>query len=181
LLLLFHKLLLHRNPSQCRRTLPASLFRPERISFLISLRSEISTRSARPGQKFEARLANDLKSGNAVIAPQGSKVIGTVTEVRRPRRLVKVSSIGLTLDEVVVGNKRITLSTRPLRAETRPDGSIIRGAIAGAVIGEVVDDDAGHGAAAGATLGALKRGDDLAFAAGSTLSFKLSAPIPISQ
>ncbi|MEX0322980.1 MAG: hypothetical protein AB3N63_12530 [Puniceicoccaceae bacterium] len=113
------------------------------------------------------------------MAPKGSKVIGTVSEVRRPRRLVKIASIGLTLDEIVVGSKSIRISTQALRAQTKPDGSIIRGATAGAVIGEIVDDDAGHGAAAGASLGALKRGDDLAFSAGSTLSFKLSASIQV--
>ncbi len=147
---------------------------------VIKLRSELSTASARSGQKFDAILESELRAGSVIIAPRGSIVKGTVTEVRRPRRIVKVATLGLTLDEVNVGDRTIRLSTNNRKTETHPDGSLVRGAVAGAIIGEVVDNDAGHGAAAGASLGALKRGDDIAYPAGSLLSFKLESPIKIA-
>ena len=153
---------------------------PAGSDVIIQLRSEISTASARSGQKFDAILENDLRAGSVIIAPKGSIVRGTIADVRRPRRIVKVALLSLTLDDVLVANQSIRLTTRTLTMQTQSDGSIIRGAVAGAIIGEVVDDDSGHGAAAGATLGALKRGDHIAYPAGSILKFALSTPTVIS-
>ncbi|MBK1877603.1 hypothetical protein [Pelagicoccus mobilis] len=154
---------------------------PAGSQVVVELRSEVSTVSARPGQKFDAILQNDLRSGSVVIAPRGSLVTGTVTEVQRPRRVSKAATLAVTLDSVNVGGQSIRLNTNTKRAETHNDGAAIRGALAGAIVGEIVDNDAGKGAAAGATMGALKRGDNIGYAPGTIMKFSLSTPLTVSK
>ena len=175
-------------PSPAQNNQPSSTHAPRHEAHVIpagsdvvaSLKSELSTSSARSGDKFEAILQSPLRVGSIVIAPKGSLLRGTVIHVRKPRRVVKTAELSFILDEAIVGSSSIRFSTHPKKLATKPDGSIVRGAVAGAIIGEAVDDDAGHGAVAGASLGALKRGDDIAIPAGAIVSLKLAAPISVS-
>lgn len=156
-----------------------SLTIPVGSSLIVSLRTEISTADATVGQKFGAILESDLKSRSVVVAPRGSLVRGTVTEVERPRRLRKIAALSLTLDEVVVDENQIRLVTQEIKTETKPDGTLVKGAASGAIIGEIVDDDAGKGALSGAAMGALKKGDHIVYESGSLLRFTLSMPATI--
>ncbi len=143
----------------------------------IRLRSEVSTDKVRQGSKFEATLVNDLRDGSTIVAPQGSIVRGTITDVRPPRRLVKAALLAATLDEIIVGNQILRISTDTLRAETGSDGAIVKGAIKGAVIAEIAGEKAKNGAGAGAALAGLKRGDQISFPPGTVVTFSLSAPL----
>ncbi len=149
-------------------------------SFSVTLRSDISTASARPGQRFEAILAQDLKSGGVIAIPRGTLVRGSITSVSPPKRVRKAAKLAFTLDEMVVGGETIRITTSIKRTETGPDGSVIRGAAVGAIIGEIADNDAGKGASYGAAAGALKKGDHIVYRAGSNVAFSLSANITVT-
>jgi hypothetical protein len=58
------------------------------IQFTVALEETISTNSAHPGDKVRAKLIEDLKDGQVLIAPKGSLVVGKITEVDRKRRLI---------------------------------------------------------------------------------------------
>ena len=154
---------------------------PSGSELIVKLRSEISTVSARPGQKFDAILETDLRAGLVIVAPRGSVVRGTVTEVRKPRRIVKTAALRFTLDDIIVGNRTIRIQTNTQSTETHPDGSIIRGAAKGAIVGEIVDNDSGKGAEVGASLAALKKGDHIVYSAGSLVTFNLTRNLRVTN
>ncbi len=159
---------------------PTLAYIPAGTDVVVSLRSTVSTASARPGAKFDAHLVSDLRLGDQMLAPQGSLVRGTVTEVQKPGRLNSSATLGVTLDAVLVDGRIVPLPTNPLQAATGPDGAVVRGAVRGAIIADLAGAKAKNGAGAGAALGALKKGQDISYASGTLLTFRLAAPVPIS-
>jgi hypothetical protein len=81
-------------------------------TFPVVFLSEVTSRSARSGEPFEARLKYDLKIGERMIAEKGSPVVGHINYALKarsgigalvsPERWYKNSGcIGLTFDEIV--------------------------------------------------------------------------------
>lgn len=82
------------------------------IEFPISVVSMVSSKTAKVGDRVEARTKVDLKIGGRMIAPKGSKVIGHVTTAHPARRLLIAElklkrwmrangAVGLQFDEIL--------------------------------------------------------------------------------
>ncbi|MBY0546976.1 MAG: hypothetical protein K2W95_06765 [Candidatus Obscuribacterales bacterium] len=82
------------------------------VEFPISVVSMISSKTAKVGDRVEARTKVDLKIGGRMIAPKGSKVIGHVTAAHPARRLLIAElklkrwmrangAVGLQFDEIL--------------------------------------------------------------------------------
>jgi len=52
---------------------------PAGTQLAVALSSDLSTKTARPGDAFEAHLVSDLVIGDRRVAPAGSRLTGTVT------------------------------------------------------------------------------------------------------
>jgi hypothetical protein len=155
----------------------AAVVIPAGETLIVRLRSTVSTRNARPGQKFDSVLENDLRAGEVIIAPRGSLVRGTVVNAKAPRRLNKSAALSLTLDEVQTPEGTLALHTQPHSVQTNERGSLVRGAAQGATIGLITGEDAGNAAGAGAAMAAVRKGDHIVFDSGSLITFTLDKPI----
>jgi uncharacterized membrane protein len=153
--------------------------------------SDLSTKSAKVGDTFRARLASDLLADGQVAVPAGTIVVGSVTQVvSGSDKIGTTPALGLRLDNLEYsGGKTLPISGEFVtigKSEKGQDtAKIAGGAAAGAIIGHQVNDKSSGtivggllGAAAG-TLAAKKTGSEVNLPAGTEVSIALAAPLRV--
>ncbi len=158
----------------------------------VQLPAEISTKTAKVGQRFTVNLTSDLIVDGKVMARAGAPVQGSITEVISGSKTIGGKpTLGLTFDNMtfVGGDKPISGRLTQMTAKSdkgRDTAKIAGGAVAGGVIGHQIDSDSGK--AVGAVLGALagtaaakKTGQEVVLPAGTVLGFTLDQPVTVTQ
>jgi len=151
----------------------------------LALASEVTTKTAKVGDRFEARLTAPLQSGDRLVAPAGARVSGTITEVvSGSKQIGAVPALGLHFDQLELADGRQVAIRGELqqlgKSEKGTDAAkIIGGAAAGAVIGhQIKHGTKGQviggilGGAAGAVV-AKNTGAEVQLQAGSELTIVL--------
>lgn len=162
---------------------------PAGTSLTAQLPAAISTKTAKVGDRVSAYLTNDLVVDGKVIAPAGSLLQGSVSQVvSGSNKIGGTPTLGLTFDNLTLADgsdKPVNGSVTQVAAKSdtgKDTAKIAGGAIAGAVIGHQVNDDKGAliggllGAAGGA-IAAKKTGSEVVLPAGTQIGFTLNAPI----
>jgi hypothetical protein len=133
----------------------------------ISLTSDerICTNTHLTGHRFSATVAEDVRSGEGVAIPAGSRAVVLVTSVDRSENSSDLGTIGLAVREIVVGEDRYPVDATITSAVVEQSGSktsdataVVGGAVAGAILGQVIGKDTKStvvGAAAGAAAGSV--------------------------
>jgi hypothetical protein len=80
---------------------------------LLSMVNSVSTRQAQPGDRIYLETAFPVLSGNHIVIPQGSWVIGTITEVKRPGRVKGRGELQVRFDSLTLPNG----TTRDFRSD----------------------------------------------------------------
>jgi hypothetical protein len=171
---------------------PPALIIPAGTSVTVRLQQSLSSASAVSGQRFEAVLDQPLVADNQVIAPVGTPVNGHVVVARRSGRLHHPGEIGLTLDNVVLGQQQIPIRTSSVVArggshKKRNWGWIGGGTGGGALIGALAGGGKGAligggiGAAAGTTTALLTGKKDVTFGAERRLTFRLHSDVSLQS
>ena len=119
--------------------------------------SEISSGTAKTGDRFEATLAHDLVVNGKRIAKAGAPVRGKVTSAKSSGRLHAPGELAVRLTSVQINGKMLPVSTGSHfvkgKGHTKSNATKIGGgAAAGALIGALAGG--GKGAAIGAGVGA---------------------------
>ncbi len=131
---------------------------PARSVVGLQLESSITSEKAEVEDEVIARITRDVRVGDRVAIPAGSRVQGFVTLVERGGRVRERARLGVRFTTIVLGNgTRLPIDTETVYREgespvrenaTKVGGGAIGGAIIGAILG------GGKGAAIGSTLGA---------------------------
>lgn|SRR5215813_6535216 len=176
--------------SEVAEQAPQKLIVPEGTRITVRLQQPLSSRSAYPGQRFEAVLDEPVVVGNQVILPAGAPVEGHVVLVRRSGRLRHPGALGLTLDKVTVNQQIVPLTTAHVVAQGSSHkkrnwawigggsggGALIGGLAAGgkgALIGS------GIGAVAGTTTAFITGKKDVVFGTERRLRFRLNQNVSL--
>jgi hypothetical protein len=119
--------------------------------------SQISSKSARGGDRFNANLARDLVVDGKTIAKKGTPVKGKVTYAKSSGRLHAPGQLTLRLTSIEIHDKAVPISTSGFHAKGKSHTKsnvtkIGGGAAAGAVIGGLAGG--GKGALIGSAVGA---------------------------
>ncbi len=131
---------------------------PGKTNLFVTLQTGVSTETARPGDRFHARLAVPITWDDQIVIPVGSYLIGQVDEVTRPGRLKGKGEIVLSFDTIIFPSG----VTRRLEARAEQAEGYVSGS--GAKEGKITTtskqaDDVltwgTFGAAAGAGIGAI--------------------------
>lgn len=159
---------------------------PPGTQLLVALDSDLSTKTAKVGDTFTAHLVSDLMSNGRLVAPAGSRVTGTVTNVVSGSRAIgAVPELGLRFEQLDLGDGRNVFIYGEIHEvgqseKGRDAAKIIGGAAAGAVIGhQVKHGTKGQviggllGGAAGAIV-ARNTGTEVQLPAGSQLTITLN-------
>jgi Glycine zipper 2TM domain len=170
---------------------PKVLTLPAGTSLRFALASEVSTKTAKVGDSFQASLISDAVVDGKVAVPAGAIATGTVTHaVSGSDKIGAVPALGLRVNTLEYGGGKTVpvngeISSTGKSEKGRDAAKIAGGAAAGAVIGRQVNDkDSGTiiggllGAAAG-TLAARKTGTEAVLPAGSEITVLLAEPITV--
>jgi hypothetical protein len=152
---------------------------------VIGLQSDttVTSEQARVEDRVEARVTRDVKVGDRVAIPAGSRAIGYVTQVERGGKFKEQAKLAIRFQTIVLADgTRLPISTAPVEREgdSKTNSSAAKvggGAIAGTILGAILGG--GKGAAIGAAAGA--GGGAAAVQAGerSTATLRAGEPITI--
>ena len=164
--------------------------------FSMATTATISSRSAKPGDAFTARVVADVQDAAGRVAiPAGSLVSGTITDVKSAPNPSSPGTLTLAVNSVAVNGRSypINASIDSLATERhgRPisGGDAVKvgvGAAAGAIIGQVIGKNpkgtiigAVVGAAAGGAYAAATKDGDISLPAGTHILVTLSQRLNI--
>jgi type IV secretory pathway VirB10-like protein len=124
----------------------------------LEIETAITTERARVEDAVVARVTRDVKVGNRVAIPAGSRANGEVTTVERGGRLKERARLGVRFTSIVLADgTRVPIDTETIYREgdsptNESAAKIGGGAIGGAIIGGILGG--GKGAAIGSIVGA---------------------------
>jgi hypothetical protein len=127
---------------------------------VIGLQTEnrISSDTARVEDRVDAKVTRDVKVGDRVAIPAGSKALGSVMQVERGGKFKERARLGIRFHTLVLADgTRIPISTETIYREGEAPGNssaakVGGGAVGGAILGAILGG--AKGAAIGATAGA---------------------------
>ena len=154
--------------------------------------TRISSETARIEDRVEARVTRDVKVGDAIAIPAGSRAVGSVIQVQRGGKFKERARLGIRFTTLVLADgTRMPMSTDAIYREGEAPGNssaakIGGGAVGGAILGAILGG--AKGAAIGATAGAgggvavVQAGDanEVTLPAGSPLTVRLLTPLTVT-
>ena len=164
--------------------LPPAVQVPAGTALTVALLTDLSTRTANPGDTFESRLVSDLMVDGHRVAPAGARLTGTVTQVISGSKSVGATpTLALSLDHLELSDGQQTPITAAYSQQGQSEkgqdtAKILGGGAVGAVIGHKIKSGKGTvlgsllGGAAGAVV-AKNTGTELDLPAGSTVTILL--------
>ena len=165
---------------------------PTGTSLSVQLPAEISTKTAKVGQRLTANLTNDIVIDGKVVARAGTPVQGSITQVISGSKTIGGKpTLGLTFDSMTFEGGDMPIAAKITQIADKSDkagdtAKIAGGAVAGGVIGHQMDSDKGKvigaliGAAAG-TAAAKKTGKEVVLPAGTVVGMTLESPVTVTM
>jgi hypothetical protein len=160
----------------------------------VALSSDLSSRTAAPGDPFAGRLVSDLVIDGHRVAPAGARVSGTVREVVSGSNTIgAVPLLALQFQQLELNDgQQIAINgefTQQGDSEKGQDAAkIAGGAAVGALIGRKVSKKKSTGTILGGLLGggagaviAKKTGTEVQLADGSTMTFTLGEGFKVAS
>jgi len=148
----------------------------------LQVETPVSTEKARVEDEVVARVTRDVRVGDRVAIPAGSKAHGEVTLVEKGGRLKDRARLGVRFTSIVLADGTkvpITTETIYREGDSPTNGSAAKiggAAIGGAIIGGILGG--GKGAAIGGAIGA--GGGSAAVMAGGPKDATLSSGSPVT-
>jgi len=175
------------------RILPGPVTVPSGTTLSVRLLHSISSRSAKPGDEFDAELTAPVTIHGKTLFPKGARVRGRVVSAKESGRLKDPGFLKLTLDAIQTEDgKWVNLETSNISAKgaahTKRNATLIGGGTGvGALIGGIAGGGKGAAIGAGAGAGAGTAGayatgkKDVSFPAESKLIFKTEREVSVSS
>lgn len=164
---------------------------PAGTELIVSISEPLSTATNQPGETFLATAARDLRVGDTVAVPAGSRIRGTLSKVEAPGRTKGRAKMTLVFEEVSIDDENWqSIDTRPIvleaPSETEADlEKVAAGGVAGAVIGAIAGGRKGAaiggiiGASAGGAVVLSTKGDQIELPSGQQFAVTLKGPVTV--
>jgi hypothetical protein len=171
---------------------PRNYVVPTGTSLSVQLPAEISTKTAKVGQRLTGNLTNDIVVDGKVVARAGAPVQGSITQVISGSKTIGGKpTLGLTFDSLTFEGGDMPIAAKITQVADKSDkasdtAKIAGGAVAGGVIGHQINSDNGKiigaliGAAAG-TAAAKKTGKEVVLPAGTVVGMTLESPVTVTM
>jgi hypothetical protein len=165
---------------------------PAGTSLSVQLPAEISTKTAKVGQRISGNLTQDLVVNGKTVAKAGALVQGSVTEVISGSKTIGGKpTLTLDFDNITSEGGDRPMNARVTQVSDKSDkagdtAKIAGGAVAGGVVGHQISHKNGAiigaliGAAAG-TAAAKKTGKEVVLPAGTVVGLTLDSPVTVTM
>ena len=163
---------------------------PADTALEVVLDESLSSKTATPGQSFQATVETPVEIEGKVVVPKGTRATGTVKDAKAAGRFKGASLLELALKSVEIDGKTYDINTSAPSFSHKGKGkrtavAVGGGAALGALIGGLAGGGkgaaigAGVGAGAGTGGAAFTGKADVVLPAETALTFKLTAPLEI--
>jgi len=163
---------------------------PADTALEVVLDESLSSKTATPGQSFQATVETPVEIDGKVVIPKGTHATGTVKDAKAAGRFKGASLLELALKNVEINGKTYDISTSAPSFSHKGKGkrtavAVGGGAALGALIGGLAGGGkgaaigAGVGAGAGTGGAAFTGKADVVLPAETALTFKLKAPLEL--
>jgi hypothetical protein len=164
---------------------------PTGTQMTVALSSDLSSKTARAGDPFEATLASNLMVNGHLAVPTGTRVTGTITDVISGSRAIGATpTLGLKFNQLELEDGQVIPITGELMEQgksekVRDTAKILGGVAAGAVLGhQVKTNNRGKviGGLLGGAVGAIaakNTGTEVQIASGSTVTLTTGEPFTV--
>jgi len=186
-----------RPPAQRRPTAPAMLRLGAGTTIDIAAADTISSRTAKVGDPFSARVVEDVKNAaGKVLIPAGSVVNGKVADVKPAPNPSTPGTLTLTVSSITVRGTSYPIEASVDSLETIHKGrgvtsgdaaKVGAGAVAGAVLGRVLGGNKKGtiiggivGGAAGAAVAHQTKDSDIVLPAGAHIIIRLTKELAVA-
>ena len=152
----------------------------------VALDTAVSSATSKVGDSVRAHVTQPLVIVGATAIPEGSSVVGTVTEAVPVKKIGGAASVGVRFDAVELPGQTVVIDAsiqQKAKSETGKDAGTIAGAtVGGAILGRVLskhDKTKGTiigavvGGAAGTGAAVATKGKEVEFAPGTPFVLKL--------
>lgn len=175
--------------TRAKQTVPVTL--TEGTALHVRLDNALASNQSRPGEQFQATVAEPVLVDGKTVIPAGAPVTGVVVDARQSGRLMGAPRLRLELTQVEVGSRSYDLRTdsnyREGRGHLRRNLAWIGGGGAGgALIGAVAAGGKGAliggpvGAGVGTAVAFMTGKHDIRLPAEARLTFRLANPVTVS-
>jgi hypothetical protein len=154
--------------------------------------TRVSSERARVEDRVEARVTRDVKVGDTIVIPAGSRALGTVVQVERGGKFKQTARLGIRFNTLVLADgTRLPITTQPFyrdgaapgnESAAKVGGLSVGGAILGAILGGGKGAAIGAATGAAAGAGAVMTGDRSAatIAPGEAFTVKITSPVTVT-
>ena len=129
----------------------------------------VSSERARVEDRVEARVTRDVRVGDTVVIPAGTRALGTVVQVERGGKFKQTARLGVRFNTLVLADgTRLPIATQPFyrdgpaprnESAAKVGGMSVGGAILGAIRRRQRNAAIGAATGAAAGAGAVMAGD----------------------
>jgi hypothetical protein len=161
---------------------------------VIGLQTEnrLSSDTARVEDKVDAKVTRDVKVGDRIAIPAGSRAIGSVMEVDRGGKFKDRARLGIRFHTLVLADgTRVPISTETIYREgaapgnssaAKVGGGAVGGAILGAILGGAKGAAIGAAAGGGGGTAAVMAGDrsNVVVAPGTPMTVRILSPVTVT-
>ena len=165
---------------------------PARTTVTVRLESAIGSKLSQSGQTFSGSIAKDVRVGDAVAIPRGTRVTGTVTDAKPLGRFAGGAELQVRLDSIDLNGSPLPVRTAVQTFSAKGKGKRtavmtgggaalggIIGGLAGGGKGAAIGLAAGGGAGAGGS--AFTGNKDIVLPPESVIGFELTHSLEIRQ
>jgi hypothetical protein len=163
---------------------------PERTSLSVTLDQALASNQSRPGDHFDATVAEPITVGDKVVIPEGARVGGVVVDAQESGRLMGRARLQLALQTIELDGRQYEIRTDPShriggKHKKRNFAWIGGGAGGGVPIGALAAGGKGAliggpiGAGAGTAAAYFTGKKDIHLPAETRLTFKLAEPVTV--
>jgi hypothetical protein len=154
--------------------------------------TSVSSERARVEDRVEARVTRDVRVGDTVVIPAGTRALGTVVQVERGGKFKQTARLGIRFNTLVLADgTRLPIATQPFyrdgpapgnESAAKVGGLSVGGAILGAILGGSKGAAIGAATGAAAGAGAVMAGERSAatIAPGEAFTVKITSPVTVT-
>ncbi len=180
------------------RAAPATYTLAAGTHFDMAAADTITSRTAKPGDPFSARVVDDVRNAaGQIVIPAGSQVNGTISDVKPAPNPNTPGTLTLAISSVTIRGTNYPLEASIDSLETIHKGRGITtgdaakvgaGAVAGAILGRVIGGNKKGtiiggvvGGAVGAGVAATSKDSDIVLPAGAHIIVTVSKPLTVRR